>query len=880
MKRNCFEAPTAVRLGVVNFWFVLVYVFWFAFAFSAGAERTIYDPNRPVSMLGQKGFTVQWYTAEPCATRLQLREGGEPCMTWKPEGEEYKPWEEDEVRLVEGGTTGTYHRLTVTGLNPCIRYYYRLYDPGVEPTPVEVNWGAEKPWGREYAVNTLSPDGCRTVVRIPVKVLVMPNVYSMYNVKLPDGTYPELPPVIGEAEKEKIVRDFKLAERFWFVNNGFRVWYDLQIFWDERPQYWGEVPEDAPSAYKALVPCRSFSGQEYRFPGGGTFTIVDLRNIEKNNSLPVEDEFVGQIENAQLRYYDAKSGKWLYRTSGGGTFGVTEWFRGVPGRSQFLGDDIAWLTCHEYHHQIESLGTFSGLDREDDHVIYDHFVNRHRFQKADGEWDETTWDLSAKCGDHWSGIAMTDRKLTDLQWLRMYFGTPVLVVDRDMDGVPDGGMFSDGKLPFTEAEYGYDENKRSTDGVMDDFSKVRESIWSGGVLQPWFARRIEESVWPNPVSSDSDDDGLEDAIDPLPLLPFEPYIWPLTAEIDGDAAEWVNIPLNGEKRVDDVCVRFKQGHDESAYYALIEASGEFTEILLELDGEGHGIFSGCEAPGGFKDYYEFRIRPDGDGYRITKGGYGKGADFAYKKEDGKVVFEFSIENRGESSWFWKGGGREVGSIVSFRLPDKSAYTLGDGYQPVYCFMLPSFGVAKCPVPLPSELKAEEADVALDFSRDADLSGFECTSEYFEVKDGALNLKDDMPRNATAYLLAPGFKGGDFTAMMEFEAKADAVLGAFESGTAGIDPGKDSVGFLGGYGNKLSKIRLKGLGEVCEKAFALTPGRHTMQFQRKGKYFFLICDGREIGWYGDNTKRPAEKIGLLGCAGSDLKVYRLLVKGEK
>ena len=218
--------------------------------------------------------------------------------------------------------------------------------------------------------------------------------------------------------------------------------------------------------------------------------------------------------------------------------------------------------------------------------------------------------------------------------------------------------------------------------------------------------------------------------------------------------------------------------------------------------------------------------------------------------------------------------------MSFRLPDKSAYTLGDGYQPVYCFMLPSFGVAKCPVPLPSELKAEEADVALDFSRDADLSGFECTSEYFEVKDGALNLKDDMPRNATAYLLAPGFKGGNFTVMMEFEAKADAVLGAFENGTAGIDPGKDSVGFLGGYGNKLSKIRLKGLGEVCEKAFALTPGRHTMQFQRKGKYFFLICDGREIGWYGDNTKRPAEKIGLLGCAGSDLKVYRLLVKGEK
>lgn len=861
--RNCLFAICIAQIFVASF---------------AIAENTIYDPTRPVSMLGQKEFTLQWYTASPCATKIMLREGGEPCNTWKPEGEWEDVWK-DEARVVENGTTGNWHRLTVTGLNPCTRYYYRLHDLGTEPTVEEARWGGSKDWSREYAVNTLSPHGCRTVVRIPVKVLVMPNVYSMYNVKKADGTYPELPALIGSAEKEKIVRDFKLAERFWFVNNGFRVWYDLQIFWDERPQHWGEVPEDAPEAYKALVPCRSFSGQEYRFPGGGTFTIVDLKNIEKTNLEPVEDEYVGQIENAQLRYYDLRSGEWKYRTSGGGTFGVFNWDKGVPGRSQFLGDDIAWLTCHEYHHQIESLGTYSGLDREDDHVIYDHFINRHRFQKENGEWDETTWDLSAKCGDHWSGIAMTDRSLTDLQWLRMYFGTPTLVVDRDMDNVPDGGMFSDGKLPFTEADFGSDENKRSTDGVVDDFTKVRESIWSGGVLQPWFARRPDELLAPSPTSADSDDDGLEDAVDPLPLLPYEPFIWPLTAEIDGDGSEWDKIPLAGEKSVDDVTVRFKQGHDESAYYALIEASGDFSEILLELDGEGHGIFSGCEAPGGFKDYYEFRIRPDGDGYKITKGGYGKGAAFAYKKEGGKAVFEFSIENRGESSWFWKGGGREVGSIVSFRLPDKSAYSLGDGYQPVYCFMLPSFGVAKCPVAAPAELSAEEADVGLDFSGSADMAGWESTKEWWEIKDGALCLKGDMPGDATAYLLAPGFKGNDFTIFMEFEAKADAVLGAFEAGTSGIDPGKDSVGFLGGYGNKLSKIRLKGFGEVNEKAFGLSPGRHTMQFSRKGKFFFMACDGELICWYADNTKRPAERLGVLGCAGSGLKVYRIFVKGE-
>ena len=103
------------------------------------AENTIYDPTRPVSMLGQKEFEVQWYTPSACATRLMLREGGEPCNTWKPEGEWEDVWK-DEVRVVEGGTTGNWHRLTVTGLNPCTRYYYRLYDEGTEPTVEEARW--------------------------------------------------------------------------------------------------------------------------------------------------------------------------------------------------------------------------------------------------------------------------------------------------------------------------------------------------------------------------------------------------------------------------------------------------------------------------------------------------------------------------------------------------------------------------------------------------------------------------------------------------------------------------------------------------------------------------------------------------------------------
>ena len=302
-----------------------------------------------------------------------------------------------------------------------------------------------------------------------------------------------------------------------------------------------------------------------------------------------------------------------------------------------------------------------------------------------------------------------------------------------------------------------------------------------------------------------------------------------------------------------------------------------------LDGEADGIYNGFEGFGRSKDLYEIHIDLDRNTQepQVRYNSLGKGFESKATKNGNKVTVEFSIENRGDSTWFWQGAGREIGNVVSLRLPNKAQYTLGDGYQPVYCFMEPLQGVQTCPIEPNPNLTEQEASTSIDFSQNPDLTKYEFTPNDWELKDGALQLKDNLDPDASCYLLVPGFTGnGDFTVFMEFEATQDAVLGAFAKSTRHIDPGQDSIGFLGGYNNELSKIRLINMGEVTEERLGLTPGKHTMQFQRQGKYFFMLYDGKQVGWYRETSDRPAHRLGVVGIPGSNIKIYKLRVKGEK
>jgi len=360
------------------------------------------DPTRPVTRITRDSVTLQWYTATPCETRLQVRQSELPMTAWRPEGKKLDPWAESApgVRVVNGPPgKRTYHVLTVNGLKPGARHFYRLFDPGAKPTAQEKTWGARAPWRREYAVSTQAPAGRKTVVRIPVKVLLMTNVVNVTSGKGSDGAYPAPPAAMTPAELRRVRDEYETAARFFFVNSGMRYWVDFQFFVDDRWQRWGDEPADAAGFYKGLPVSRSYPGVEFKPPGGGTWTIVDTTDLKRHNDAPVFEErpYAGQVEQAFVRKWNPERERWERINSGGGTFGVDGFPRGVPGRSQYLGGtDISWLAVHEFHHQMESEGRFSFAGREDERIVYNHPAARA---------PDSPWNTAGRHGAHYDVMA-------------------------------------------------------------------------------------------------------------------------------------------------------------------------------------------------------------------------------------------------------------------------------------------------------------------------------------------------------------------------------------------------------------------------------------------------------------------------------------------
>jgi hypothetical protein len=853
-------------------------------ACAQGDGQDCVDPTRPVSRLGRDHATLQWFTREPCATRAQIRPGTVPCNTPGPDGRPRDVWNKPGVRVVNGSSgKSTYHVLNITGLKPGTRYSYRLYDPGARPTDLEKTWGASAPWRREYSFSTLAPKGRMTVIRIPIKVLLMPNVVNIASAHDANGQLAPPPPKLTKAQLDLIRQEYADSARFFFVNSGFRVWYDYQIFIDDRPQRWGEEPKNAGEAYKGWPVCRSYAGVDFSGPGGGDFTIVDTRSITKTEKSPVFGEkevYVGQIEQAFPRRWNPAKKAWEFYNSGGGTFGIDEWAKGIPGRSQFLGGgDTAWLATHEYHHQIESLGAFSLANREDDRVIFDHFAPRRRVKREDGTWDEWTWSTSWKHGEHWDGIAYFDRMLTPVQWLRLHFGQTLPVADADGDGVPD----DDPRLPFDEKRFGSDPHKVKTDGAMDDFTKIKLSTWAscapltttwnkGTSPNPLLAKEgAGGRFMPNPHSVDSDGDGLPDTADPYPLYPWQPFIWPMTATVDGRAGEWADIPLAGKVEAHGVAFSFRQGHDDAAYYACFTLKGPWARVAVGLDGEGQGYYT-------TNSTYAFDIvNPAGGGaptVRVTSGNQCPGMQWkAGTGPDGEAVVEVSIPNRGEGLWFWTGGGREVGAEICLSARDGRPLSPYEPYNFFYARMLERAGRAELPSGAPKEL-ADGPDVrSFDFTQAAPDPGWKFIGAGWEWKDGALRHHDTDVEDI-AYLMVPDTT--EFDLWAEFEAANDMHMGAWQAQTK---PGSetDYVAFLGGFGNARSVIRLFGQEAGAEDT-GIPPGRHTMQLTRRGKQVWLMLDGKPVAYAADPTPdMRVNRIGFIGGWGGNQTLYRARIR---
>lgn len=821
-----------------------------------GDGAPLLDPGKPVVRIERTKVLMEFYTSDPVETRVQFRPAGTQFATWAPRGTRQDPWASKDVviRSVPGQRHA--HRIEISDLKAGTRYYYRIWDPGPK-TLREMAWGATDSWRREYAVSTLAPVGSKSVIRVPVKVLLMPNVVATKGA----AANTPMPKELTGAEISMLKEEYREASLFYWVNSGMRFWVDWEFFIDPRWQVWGrENPDACGGAFAKAPHCRSYPGVDFRGPGGGEFTILDTKDPLRTNTGPVFESkpYAGQIEQAYLRRWDDAKSEWVFANSGGGTFGVDEWPNGAPGRSQYLGGgDTAWLTCHEFHHQMESFGALSLADREDERVVFNHFAPRFREKRADGGYDENAWTTNGPHGEHWDGMRYWDRWVSDAQWLRMYVGETVVVKDADQDGFPD----ADPRLPLDERRFGSDPKNPRTDGQMTDLHKAMLGTWIPNPLQSSWTKPAPQYPKIDPRKTDQDADGTSDALDDYPLWPYKPYVWPMRAKIDGDAAEWARVPLGGSLNIGGIGLEYKQSHDAAAWYGLIKVRGPWRRIELVLDGEGDGVF-------GRRGVQWLTISRDGGAitYRALNNSCAGMTFTATPSPQGDVI-ELSLPNRGEGTWFWNGAGRTIGTQMNVFAESGAGYAMGSPYTVYYARMLEGHGKPPAPTAPPAEL-GDGPDITVLKPDSPDLRD---TQSAWRMMDDALGYDggDERP----LWVSIP--PSAEFDFWVRLTANQDGILGAYLPGTKEMTAGADYVAFVGGYANQITRFRLFG-SEAGDGDAMMTPGKpRTIQLSRRGGIVWLLVDGKLTAWAPDPQPRAmADRLAIVGGYGGKQRVHEV------
>jgi hypothetical protein len=567
------------------------------FARAALAAAPLFGPQtpdaRPVSFISPTAAVIHYTTATPVPTRVQLRSGSFPADT--PGHED--AW--DAPRVIAGAPAPTTeHALMIDDLEPATRYYYRVYDPGAEvEKPGE--WAQQAPWAREYAFATQAARGETSFVRIPIKVLLVPNVINLSTVT-PDTPQPE--PMSAE-ELALYKQNFEQAALFYWVNSRMRYWLDCEYFIDPEWQRRGAEREDLPAFYQGWPAVRD------------GLKVFDPEEIDNHAAAaPLKDDriWTGQVIVLAERRWNADQQRWYYQGSGGGTFGI-DWMtwgdatqRPAPGRSTFLGgSDQAWLLTHEFHHQRESQYNFSGLRSEDDRVVFCHFAPRYRAPHS--HW---RWDTAFAHGEHWDGIAWALRMSTDAQYFRNVFGEIATAADADHDGIPD----ADPRLPLDERRFGSSSETPMTDGRTPDLAKVmqarwvptpltnlREKVYNPGYVALWELASGERLAdpddaagyrAPDPTRVDADGDGVPDRDDPYPIYPWAPVIRAAEIAVDGELDEWDAIEAIGHVKAAGVDCTLKTAHDVDHLYYAVEITGDFTSLMWQIDNDADGWYVG------------------------------------------------------------------------------------------------------------------------------------------------------------------------------------------------------------------------------------------------------------------------------------------------
>lgn len=809
------------------------------------------DPGKIVYEIGRTSVKLHYATAQPCETKVEIRQGNTLSVESQAAPTNYRV-------VTTRSANGLDHDIALTGLEPGKRYLYRLFDPGATPTTREAAWGAEAPWSREYAVSTEAPAGRKTIIHLPVKVLLMPNVINVGSAIQPDGSIAPEPTKITPDQIALIKNEFRLASRVFWCNSGMRLWVDFKFFVDDRWQRWGTAPPSAPGFFQNMPLCRSYGGKDYLEPGGGTFTIVDSRNPSVTLDTPVNDGYQCQVEMAWPRKWDAVLRKWSFYPSGGGTLGIEDLPRGVPSRIQFLaGGDTAWLAEHEFHHQLESLGEFCLGNAEDDRIVFDHPSPRHRTRRGDATYDEQDWTTTGPHGEQWDVMRYWDRRVTDCQWLRFAFGTTETVLDKDGDGFPD----NDPRLPldakrmaaYAPANATY-EAACNWDWPMlplqPSWVKDRSGV-SGGYDHTlgWLGWFVEKR-------------GSDHTFLISSAMTFEGVSIPkYSASLTGQD-EWAGVPGAGTIHRPSMHVSYRHAYDESGYYGQVLAKGDVSHIDVDLDGDEKGMFTPPAALG----FSIVNLKPAAGqagpttlpvSVRPTFGGVGGKTPWltwkSSRKADGTLIVDFKIANGGDSPWYWHGAGHRIGVAVNAYDTVGRGYSMGEPYRMHYCRMLEGRGRTPSP-PTPTALPT--ADTALKPGDKA----FAVTAGWVLGDDGFYHHE-----GLASGLTISGQKAVDFDLEVEVDGAGSVTFGGLSAQTQRVDA---SSAYSASLDSGALALHANGDDFECGGA---TSGRHLLELRRRSGGLWLLVDGKTKGYALDKNPKVLLNRFVLWADGGKITV---------
>ncbi len=350
-------------------------------------------------------------------------------------------------------------------------------------------------WSLRRAFATSVPHGKKRVERLPAVTVIFANVLDD---RSDTSRWPALPPLPDSTVKwlEGQILD---GVRFYWVHSHTTFWIDMDFVVVRKKMKRSEV----------------FGPESYYPPKEDL-----LRKVLKRAGKSL-NRYRGVVYLSCTRAYDSKTGRFRLVGRGGAftegisannRYGISWWDVTHPGHSS----ENNWLFTHEFNHQTDDLFLTSGHPE----YWFNHF--------------SPSLGNVARFGEHFDGNAYFMNRVSPFDWLDLKWGDRVWTRDQDGDGIPD----ADARFPFDEKRLGSSPRRTDTDG--DGVKDADELLFSNWIVDGVGETYGAPARFPNLNRQDTDNDGLSDGADPLPLTPVADF-WRLKTDENEAASPWAQL---------------------------------------------------------------------------------------------------------------------------------------------------------------------------------------------------------------------------------------------------------------------------------------------------------------------------------------------------